>query len=1637
MMIDPKSLNSNFGLDTSLPTIANSSTLQAPIDASLAKVSASAGNGKHVLLISVDGLREADLTDPKLQGSLTNIRSLATGGVTYTNAYTSVPSDSFPGELSYLTGAGPATTGVYYDDSYSRTLKAPGATSATPFGTEVQYAENIDKDPTLLNGGGGIDPTKLPVDAQGNPVYPHSFLQVNTIFNVAHDAGLVTAFADKHPAYEIANGPSGNGVSDLYTPEINASVAIENGKLVDASTAQDPSKLTFATTTTSVKLTEANDDLKVQAIINEISGLNSLGTQASGVPSLFGLNFQAVSVGEKLTTGGIAADGTVSATLKDGLSHTDASIGQIVSALKTAGLYDSTEIVLTAKHGQNPRIGAASLIKDDIYTNALDAAGITVAQATQDDVALLWLDNQAQTTSAAQVLNDLKAANPNSGIDTVLFGAGLQQAGFGNPTQESTTPDIIVKLKPRYVLVGNPAKPSKQAEHGGFSEDDTHVALIVGGGAVNPELSGSVQTDRVSTKQIAVTALKTLGLNPADLQGAVAEKTQALPGLNSLLEDGKGGQKTFAIYQGDTAVINNFGGVGQGTVPTSGTISEADTLKFFGNGLIAKNMILAPQGNDLVITFEGVSDTKVTLQNFKLENLDNLSRATGAAVDLYNIVFDGQKQGTDSFDVFNNDAPRDVLFNRNTVTYLDAISRIVTGFNDSKDIINAPVGDHTVFAGSGNDMLRGGVGFNTFFGGDGNDTLEGGKGETTMVGGKGNDTFVIGSDEGLITIADFKLGKDKIALAGDLTFEQLNIAQGTGSNETDALIRESKTGKLLAVVKDIQASLLTVAFAPYRTIAGPETATTPQGWFLTPAGKQVQLVDPTSGVYADRPYNVVSSPDGKTLVVSNNGQSTQSLMVIDRASGHIVQTIPYEGNEALYIGLTFSPDGKQLYASAGGNNKIRVYDVNGQTFTEDAAIPIPLPQSPNGKPVNLYAGGLTISANGKTLYVADNLGDSMTVIDLPTREVTATVPVGHNPYTVVLSNDGKTAYVSNWGEESVSVIDLSVPTLAQGPAISVGTHPNAMALNPTNNELYVANADSDNVSVIDTRTKQVIRTIDLSPYPGAKEGSSPNALTVSPDGKLLYVANATNNDVAVVQLGDATTLDRVKGLIPTAWYPTGVVLSPDGKELDVINAKGLGAGPNPNGAIPYRNPEQAPNQYVGSMIQGTLSQIDVSNPDMLQQYTQQVIKNNGFDEGNKVRVAGIPQENVIPLRPGDPSPIKHVIYVIKENRTFDQVLGSLGQGNGDPSLNLFGDESAPNQRQLAQQFVTLDNFYADAEVSADGWNWSTGALANTYVQKNWPANYADGNRNRPYDFEGGNLATSPGKDPQDAFIWNKLSDAGIDYRNYGFRVFGGQVATTEPRLATNTDLNFAGFDLTKPDSSPELFATPQNPNPATRIDEWLKEFNQYETNGTLPTVEFVRLPSDHTAGTRIGAPTPRAYMADNDLALGKLVDAVSHSADWKDTAIFVLEDDAQDGPDHVDAHRTITQVISPYTQTGKVDSTFYSTVSMLRTMELIVGLGPMSQYDAAATPMLNSFTNQPDFTPYTAIKPTQNLAEKNPVGSPLGDKSVDWSVEDQNEAIENLMIWKSVKGADSAMPTPITRFRELDAQGTTTATTNG
>ncbi len=584
-------------------------------------------------------------------------------------------------------------------------------------------------------------------------------------------------------------------------------------------------------------------------------------------------------------------------------------------------------------------------------------------------------------------------------------------------------------------------------------------------------------------------------------------------------------------------------------------------------------------------------------------------------------------------------------------------------------------------------------------------------------------------------------------------------------------------------------------------------------------------------------------------------------------------------------------------------------------------------------------------------------------------------------------------YVSNWGARTLTV--LRAQGLAPAATVAVGLHPGALAVDPTRRRLYVANTDDDSVSVLDTQTDRVVATLSLAPYPGAPEGSVPDGLAVSPDGRWLFIANAGNNDVAAANL--AGPLPAVVGLIPTAWYPTTVTVSRDGRTLFVTNAKGLGAGPDPRGPNPTRGPAERAEQFIGYMIVGTVSVVTVPDAPGLAATTARVVQNNGFDEARNRLAAGraAVQPRAIPRRAGDPSLIKHVIYIIKENRTYDQVLGDLREGNGDPSLVLFGPDVAPNHHRLAREFVLLDNFYVNAEVSPDGHNWSTAAMANDYVQKNWPATYSD--RGRDYDYEGG----EPAAYPRSGFLWDAAARAKVSYRIYGeFTEFlrypsRGTMDSMDGHVAPG----YHGYDLRVPDQ--------------TRFGEWLKEFQEFERTGEMPQLMIVRLPNDHTAGTRPGYPAPQAMVADNDLALGRIVEAVGRSRFWKDTLVAAVEDDAQDGPDHVDAHRTVALLAGAYVRRGVVDHTFYSTVSLLRTIELILGIRPLTQYDAAAQPMLNAFTDEPQPLRYAAAVPRQPLTAVNTPAAPGAAESRRLRFEEADEVppgVLNRILWRAIKG---------------------------
>jgi hypothetical protein len=596
-------------------------------------------------------------------------------------------------------------------------------------------------------------------------------------------------------------------------------------------------------------------------------------------------------------------------------------------------------------------------------------------------------------------------------------------------------------------------------------------------------------------------------------------------------------------------------------------------------------------------------------------------------------------------------------------------------------------------------------------------------------------------------------------------------------------------------------------------------------------------------------------------------------------------------------------------------------------------------------------------------------------------------------------------YVSLWARSSVAVIDLKTKkVIALWPTQE---HPNEMVLTKSGRHLFVANANRNTVTVIDTSKGKTLETLYASFSPRALPGSNPDSLALSPDETTLYVANACNNNIAVFDVS-IVGKSRSLGFIPVGWYPTSVRVTPDGKHLLVANGKGLISKANPRGPQPgkKKSPEV---QSIYELFPGTLSIIDLPEKKQFRRqlaaWTEDAYRCTPRETVEQVKPT---HDNPIPAKIGRPSPIKYVIYIIKENRTYDQVLGDMKEGNGDASLCLFGEKITPNIHKLARDYVLLDNFYVDAEVSADGHEWSMGAMATDFVEKTWPLNYGHlKSKKFPYPAEG----RFPIATPANGYIWDRARLAGVSYRSYGEFVYNGKNTnspcfTSTAALEGHFDPWFHAFDTSYPD--------------VKRAQRFISELKRLETEGDMPRLQIVRLPNDHTSGGVAGRPTPIAQVADNDQSLGMLVEAVSHSKFWPQTAIFVLEDDAQAGPDHIDAHRSPALVISPYTKRGAKDSTMYSTSSMLHTIELILGLQPMTQYDAEATPMFNSFQAQADLRPYELLPENVDLNQRNPE---LGlnarrSRHMDLSKEDAvDDALMNEVIWRSVRG-DVPMPPP-------------------
>jgi YVTN family beta-propeller protein len=854
------------------------------------------------------------------------------------------------------------------------------------------------------------------------------------------------------------------------------------------------------------------------------------------------------------------------------------------------------------------------------------------------------------------------------------------------------------------------------------------------------------------------------------------------------------------------------------------------------------------------------------------------------------------------------------------------------------------------------------------------------------------------------------------------------------------------------------ACLVALGFAAILAIAEPASAqlqvgeadkgmvVVPTNQVLTPAGRQV--------TFPGRPTDLALLGDLRTVVIKNH----HDLILLDAENGAILQTMPFPQGGHGVTGLVVADGGTTIYSS-GTRARVHVAKRKRDESTFHWVSEIILPEPTVGG--EAAPTGLALSAKGDVLLVLSGRGNVLLRRDrIKPQWLGEPIPVGVAPFAVAVVSESK-AYVSNWGGDaphagepqalssktpvridprtgtaasgSVSVVDLVAGQAVK--SIPTGLHPSGLAVSPGKRYLYVACASSDTVDVIDTQTDAVVETIPVRPSDRLPFGSGSNALALAPDGAWLYVANGTNNAVAVVELGPkacesprSSQPSRTLGFIPTGWYPGAIVvrrwsrrlLPPtfvaSQEQLVIANIKGLGSR-NPRSSRGFNT-----HDYLGSV-----SLVVAPDSDQLAAFTRQVARNNRQAlalSGLEPPRADAPHR-AVPTRHGERSPIKHVIYIIKENRTYDQVLGDVPQGNGDARLVMFGREVTPNQHAMAEEFVLLDNFYCSGVLSADGHAWATEAYVTDYLERHF------GGFVRSYPFDGGDpLAYAP-----TGFLWDNALAHGRTFRDYGEFV----KAEISPHGATWKDLYadyrngtelvsvraHPGVDTLLPYICPTFVGFPGIVPDVYRAREFLKEFKEFEARGTLPDLIIMLLPNDHTEGTRPGLPTPRAMVADNDLALGRIVEAVSHSRFWPDTAIFVVEDDPQAGLDHVDGHRTVAQVISPYTRRG-VDHSFYSQVGMVKTIELILGLPPMNQLDLAAPAMRHCFQETPDLRPFQARANAIALDEINPRLADLSGprllwarKSLELDLDDVDEADEgtlNRILWHATKG--DAVPYP-------------------
>ncbi len=830
--------------------------------------------------------------------------------------------------------------------------------------------------------------------------------------------------------------------------------------------------------------------------------------------------------------------------------------------------------------------------------------------------------------------------------------------------------------------------------------------------------------------------------------------------------------------------------------------------------------------------------------------------------------------------------------------------------------------------------------------------------------------------------------------------------------------RRIRLGIVIGTVFVVAASVATAAGAnpgaSNRGRIGPALRITPNGRRLSPVGRTTQLGDlPTGGAL---------TRDGRFYWAVDSGHGHNDVRVVDVASGEVAQVLPLPG---AYGGIAFSPDGGTAYISgeprgnitpvgptlADKGDAVHVFRVDQSTGRGTEQDPIPLPSASGGHLA--WPEGLRVTPDGRTLLVALNQANNVAIVDLTTpAHATRVVPVGKFPYDVAASVDSRTAYVSNELDGTISVVDVAAGRVTAtigvgGSRGNLEAHPEGLLVDPHRPLLYVAVTNRDFVAVIDTTTRAVQRYVSV----GRPEaiGTAPVALAESPDGGTLYVADSGEDAVAAISLSARPQHGRaapgaIRGLgafeligrLPTAAYTSSVAVTPDGEDLVWLAAKGFGAGPNPDYGVNFAHSEAAPyGSYVIDKLLGSLGVLDRPTDRRIRALTERA------DE--QVRPANwrpAPDRTVVQAPGGGPSAqIKHVFYIVRENRTYDQIFGSDARGDGDPKLEVLDDNGrpgpaggvTPNAHALARRFPLLDHFYADSEVSVDGHVITSSSYAIDFVQKALHADYSGRGRTD-------NAGQTPETFPPNYAVFDQATRQNVSFTNFGeFSAgLGNDGRPTYANVNKNQDFGYPfhfGCDGTFPNfaCSTDSGHPGQPGDPGTsRYDHFQQRFDQWVAGGVdrVPSFVYLTLPNDHTNGAARGKPTPKALVADNDLGLGQIVQLISHSPVWHDSAIFVLEDDSQDGADHVDAHRMPAFVISPYSQRGAVVHTRYDQYSALRTAEMMLGLRPLSLFDGLATPMYDAFTSTPDFTPYDAITPQQPLDERNPVQTAAASVSV-------------------------------------------------